>query len=186
MLPALPGKVELTGAIFPANLPFEKWAGLGAQLKQSRESLRWWIGDWLAYGEATYGERYAQALDNSEWDYQTLRNLVWVARAIPHADRRASLSWSHHAECAGLENDQRNALLDKTEAERLSVKDLRTLVHENDSHKPRKPRGINIGKYMIFENNDGVYLSNEDGEVMEVNESDMEEQLKRFWFTHQE
>lgn len=184
MLPTLPGKVEQTGIILPANLGFDEWMDIGGKLRGAREAVRWWIGDWLAFGEAAYGERYAQALDNAEWDYQTLRNFVWVARAIPHTQRRASLSWSHHAECAALEPDKREALLCRAVDENLSVREMRELAQGEKTLKPRKPKGIRIGNYMILEDEKGLYLSNKDGEVMEVNEAAMEEHLGHFWFTH--
>jgi len=185
MLPSLPGKVEQTGLVLPSALTFDEWASIGDKLRGAREAVRWWIGDWLAFGEASYGERYAQALDNAEWDYQTLRNFVWVARAIPHTQRRASLSWSHHAECAALEPEAREALLCRAVDEQWSVKDMREAAHADKPPKaPAKPKGIHIGNYMILEDEKGLYLSNKDGEVMEVNEAAMEEHLGHFWFTH--
>ena len=35
-------------------------------------------------------------------------------------------------------------------------------------------------------NDQGLYLSNKDGEVMEVNEANMEEHLGHFWFANHE
>ena len=183
MLPALPGKVEQTGIILPANLSFDEWTEIGSKLRGAREAVRWWIGDWLAFGEAAYGERYAQALDNAEFDYQTLRNFVWVARAIPHDQRRASLSWSHHAEAASLETEARNEVLQRAEVEQLSAKDVRAIVAETRPSKPRKPHGLHIGKYLLWDEGGSLYLSDKTGEVCPVNEEKLESALDAFWNT---
>lgn len=170
-----------TGVQLPENLPFDEWVSLGSRLRESREAVRWWIGDWLAYGENTYGEKYAQALDGSEWDYQTLRNFVWVARSIPLTERRASLTWSHHAEIAALPVASRKELLDKAESEQLTVKELRSVVQERQPASKKKPKGFHIGNYLLFLENDELYLSNKDGEVDSVNEESLEHHLDAYW-----
>ena len=186
MLPSLPGKVEQTGLVLPSALTFEEWASIGDKLRGAREAVRWWIGDWLAFGEAAYGERYAQALDNAEWDYQTLRNFVWVARAIPHSQRRASLSWSHHAECAALEPEAREALLCRAVDESLSVRDMRDLAQAEKSVRPRKPKGIHVGAFLLWEQDGVLYLSGKEGRSEAVNEERLERHLNSFWANNYE
>jgi hypothetical protein len=88
----------------------------------------WWIGDWLRYGNATYGERYARAAKITGYDAQTLMNMVYVASQVEASRRRESLSWSHHAEVAALPEAEQEWWLADAEARRLSVRDLREEV----------------------------------------------------------
>ncbi len=52
-------------------------------------------------------------------------NMVYVASAFAPEERRGSLSWSHHAELAALEPDERRRWLEIAEANHMSVKCLR-------------------------------------------------------------
>ena len=38
------------------------------------QTVQWWIGDALNFGEQRYGEMYTQAIDETGLDYQTLPN----------------------------------------------------------------------------------------------------------------
>jgi len=56
--------------------------------------------EWLNYGEKHYGETYAQAIEVSDKEYQTLADAARVAGNIEFTRRRVNLSWSHHQEVA--------------------------------------------------------------------------------------
>ena len=84
--------------MFPECLAFEDWGQIGSRLKRMGRSVKWRLGDWLAYGERKYGEMYAQALDVTDYEYGTCRNAVWIAKQIELSRRRDNLSWSHHIE----------------------------------------------------------------------------------------
>ena len=88
----------------------------------------WWIGDWLRYGNQRFGERYVRASRITGYDVQTLMNMVYVASRFEPEERREGLSWSHHAEVAAAEPDDRGRFLDMAETERLSVRCLREEV----------------------------------------------------------
>ncbi len=91
-------------------------------------ACQWWIGDWINYGDAAYGEKYAQALDETGLDVQTLMNAAWVAGRIPAGLREERLSWTHHREVAALEPEPRQALLERAVAENLPTAKLAALV----------------------------------------------------------
>ena len=59
----LPGAISATALDLPHGLTYEKWAEVGAQLGQIERAVRWWVGDWLCYGELSYGEEYVQAAE---------------------------------------------------------------------------------------------------------------------------
>ncbi len=54
-------------------------------------------------GDTKYGETYAQALDATDYAYQTLSDAKTLAGKFEITRRRVSLPWSFHAEVQGLE-----------------------------------------------------------------------------------
>jgi hypothetical protein len=103
----------------------QEWVAHGRRLGMAGRHVGWWIGDWLRYGNAAYGERYSRAANVTGYDTQTLMNMVYVATQVDVSRRREALSWSHHAEVAALAEDEQQRWLTRAEATRLSVRDLR-------------------------------------------------------------
>jgi hypothetical protein len=114
-----------------AEMGFEEWVANGRRLGAVGRSVGWWIGDWLRYGNARYGEKYTQAAKITGYDTQTLMNMVYVAGSIDPVLRREKLSWSHHAEVAAMEPEHQQHWLDRAEESRLSVRDLRLLLRKS-------------------------------------------------------
>jgi len=122
------------------------WLEQGRRLGVIGRGVGWWIGDWLRYGNERFGERYVRAARITGYDVQTLMNMVYVASRFEPEQRRESLSWSHHAELAALEVDERARWLELAAARRLSVRCLREELrrarrleaheHEEESANP--------------------------------------------------
>lgn len=85
----------------------------------------WWVGDWLHYGAARWGEKYTEAASITGYDVKTLRNIAYIAKRFDLSRRRDKLTWTHHAELAALPPDQQEEWLDRALALRLSPGDLR-------------------------------------------------------------
>ncbi|MDQ6778590.1 MAG: hypothetical protein M3071_20735 [Actinomycetota bacterium] len=85
----------------------------------------WWLGDWLRYGNARFGERYSRAARITGYDTQTLMNMTYVASRFDVSRRRENLSWSHHAELAALPPGDQDYWLERARTEALSIRDLR-------------------------------------------------------------
>lgn len=86
----------------PEGLSFEDWLNVGQDLADADRSLRWWIGDWWAYGKHHYGERL-KALKEAKGfplSFQSCMDAGWVSRVFETSRRREVLSWSHHQEVA--------------------------------------------------------------------------------------
>lgn len=98
------GVLETTGTSLTLDpeTPYESYEALGAALGLINRSCSWWIGDWLLFGEGTYGERFAQAAEATGLAEQTLLNRVTICRAIPPSRRVPGLSFSTHALVAPL------------------------------------------------------------------------------------
>lgn len=85
------------------DLSFESWKQVGSSLCLVHKASAWWVGDWLRFGERSYGRRYKEAAEITGLDYQTLRNYAWVSSRLPMSRRRDKLSFQHHAEVASRE-----------------------------------------------------------------------------------
>lgn len=110
------------------NPSFEEWEQCGTVLGRVEKAVHWWIGDWLNWGEQTWGEMYAQAMDETGFDYSTIRNDKWVSSQIELSRRRDNLSWSHHQEIAALEPGEQDRLLEQAEANGWTRQELRREV----------------------------------------------------------
>ncbi|HEX8066846.1 MAG TPA: LmbU family transcriptional regulator [Thermoleophilaceae bacterium] len=107
------------------DLSLREWAEQGRRLGVIGRGVGWWIGDWLRYGNARFGERYVRAARITGYDVQTLMNMAYVASRFDSDRRRPNLSFSHHAELAAREEPEQEYWLDRAESERLSVRCLR-------------------------------------------------------------
>ena len=142
-----PGVVTERGLILPEGLPFDDWAALGTTLGRIGRSVMWWLGDWLRYGERTYGEKYAQAINLTGYDYGTLANAVYVAGRVELSRRRESLSFGHHQAVAALSPAQQERWLDAAAPEpggdstRMTVRELRGVIGANPAQPAPDGKG---------------------------------------------
>lgn len=131
-----PFSLQRTGLVVQREPTYEEWSEIGRILTHVDGSVHWWIGDWLNYGERAYGEKYTQALEVTEFDYDTLKGDRWVAQQIELVRRRTNLPFSHHKEVAALPPHEQDELLSEAEPlpgetePRLSRSELRAKVKE--------------------------------------------------------
>jgi len=117
-----------TGLAIREPLTFAEWLDCGHVLWRIKQSVQWCIGDWVLYGERQYGEMYAQALEDTHYQYGSLRNLVSLAGKIELSRRHDNLSWSHHSAVAALEVGEQDRMLDEAEANGWTREELRGVV----------------------------------------------------------
>jgi hypothetical protein len=119
--------VELTrvGWTPSADIGLDEWSALGRRFGEIGRCSQWWLGDWIHYGNAAFGERYSRAAKLTGYDAQSLMNMVYVASRFAIYRRRENLSWSHHATLAALEGAEQEHWLTRASEEKLSVADLR-------------------------------------------------------------
>jgi hypothetical protein len=111
-----------------SELTFADWMRQGRCLGSVGRASGWWIGDWIRYGNARYGEKYETAAKLTGYDNHSLRNMAYVASRFEMSRRRDKLSFSHHAELAALAGDEQDRWLDRAELEGLSSRRLRAVV----------------------------------------------------------
>lgn len=110
------------------DLDIAEWIVLGRRLGAIGRGVAWWIGDWVNYGNAKFGEKYSRAARITGYDVQSLMNMSYVASRFDDSRRRENLSWSHHAELAALPVDSQEMWLENAERDRISVRGLRESV----------------------------------------------------------
>lgn len=110
------------------DLDAREWAMAGRRIGAVGRSIQWLLGDWIAYGNEKFGERYARASKITGYDTQTLMNMVYVASRFPISRRRETLSWSHHETVAALGDEDQDHWLDLAAEHRWSVADLRMML----------------------------------------------------------
>jgi hypothetical protein len=136
-------QIHRNGLILPGKLPFDVWRQIGTEICLVTNSCAWWIGDWLAYGENYFGDRYEQAIADTSLDYQTLRNYAWIARKFTRSRRRDSLSFGHHAEVAALTETEQDKWLARAERFSWSRNELRRRIRA--AHLADRPQSPHEG-----------------------------------------
>lgn len=111
----------------PAGVGFKEWMKVGRTLADMQNSIPWWVGDWINYGEGKYGETYSQGLALWDYGYQTLMNMASVARQYP-PETRTALSWTHHRYAASLAVEERTGLLERALEEEWTSRQLQVEV----------------------------------------------------------
>lgn len=128
-------EITATGWEPVRELDYDEWLAHGRAIARVHEASLWWLGDWWRYGER-YGER-VETLDDLPWEHQTARNAAWVAAQFRDVSRRRdTLSWSHHAEVAGLEPAEQDEWLDEAEGNGWSRNELREVLRRRRSLDP--------------------------------------------------
>ncbi|MBB6350115.1 LmbU family transcriptional regulator [Nonomuraea muscovyensis] len=123
----------------PPRLPIEEWRRIGAQIGLISDASKWWLGDWLVYGQTEYPDRYLQAIERTSLDYQTLRNYAWVARKFDVGRRRPGLSVQHHVEVAALPEPDQDRWLTEAETHRWSRNELRRRIRGEAATETGRP-----------------------------------------------
>ncbi len=108
------------------DMSWDQWETAGVQLQRMGRAVNFWIGDWVRWGEAHYGDQYVQAIDLTGLDYQTVANVVSVSKRVSPERRRPGLSWSHHEVVASLPPAEQDRWLEEAEVEGYTRNRLRS------------------------------------------------------------
>jgi hypothetical protein len=105
--------VTTTALQFHKPLGFKEWEQIGVDLGTGEKAINFWIGDWVNYGDATFGEKSSQAIDVTGFKYETIQQYARIAAKIAPERRVSDLSWSHHREVADLTPDDQTFWLER-------------------------------------------------------------------------
>ena len=132
--------VSAIGAKFDQSLDRGEWKALWPVLRGWAGSLNWLIGDWINFGKARWGEKYALALELTDFEYQMLRDCAWVASKVHLSYRYDKLSHTHHREVAPLRKRDQRRFLKAAAEQGWTVSQLRRAIREDAKEVVERPR----------------------------------------------
>ncbi len=100
----------------PDDLTSDEWQEIGRQLARGANGFAWWLADWAWHGRqrGEWGTTYAEMIDATGLDYDTVQRYAYVAGRV-EGRRREQLSFGHHLEVAPLTPAEQAAWLDRAE-----------------------------------------------------------------------
>lgn len=122
--------LDAVGLHLPENMPLEDWRRIGERLRDTQQSLMWWVGDWLRFGERRHGVTYADAAELTGYKEQSLRTAVWLSGQFDVSMRINKLTWNHHRHAASLPPTKRADALQRAADEGLSTRAFKALVSD--------------------------------------------------------
>jgi len=124
-----------TALIMPDGVTMDVVGKMLKGFKTVGDSIRFWLGDLLVYAERNFGEMYAQLVDESDFAFKSLQDMMWVSRQVAPHVRSNTLSWSHHREVAKLEMAKQEEWLTRAATENMSVLALHKAIEGKDRRK---------------------------------------------------
>lgn len=119
---------------------FESWEQVGQFLRYVHTGTQFWLGDWINFGEARYGEKYAQAVESTGYELKTLQTYAWVARQVPRSNRVETVPFGHYLNgIAAKAPEEQARLVKRVQDEGLTQTQLRDLLAEERAAKGDKP-----------------------------------------------
>lgn len=165
-----------TALVIRTDITYRHFERIGALLGNISDASKWWIGDWLLFGDDLFGEKMAQAQEATGRAFHTLQNYRWVSSKVAMPRRHAQVSHSAHAEVAALPPEEQERWLEQTEENDWSVQELRAAIRstaqdqDGNGGAPAEPawsvepdpqRVVEIGRRLVAEaqpTGDGQYL----------------------------
>lgn len=109
-----------------ANINEDQWNDAGNLLVRLDQARQWWLGDW--WNACQWGDG-KDACEGLGINYENARVCGHVSATIELLRRRNNLTFSHHREVCPIDDPtMQDKLLDWAEAEKASVKGLRSKV----------------------------------------------------------
>lgn len=146
----LPFSITPIGLEAVPEATFDDWKDFGKLLKGIDTARQWIIGDWLNTGEARWGEKYKDALLETDYEYQTLADYAWVCSKVSFSIRNRNLSFAHHRVIAPLPPDEQVHWLNLAQEKGWDDAELRQAITPKDP--PAYPAyGLLKRKLRMFE-----------------------------------
>lgn len=137
------GALDATGlTLTDPTMQYESWESLGRFFGRIERSTNWWVGDWLIFGEAVFGEaaaqgveattaeRYSEAERITGLSHGTLMNVRSICASIAKPRRRADLPFWLHEPVAKLEPADQEYWLEEAKQRSLTKDELRRAIKD--------------------------------------------------------
>lgn len=111
-----------------------EWIEAGTTLRELHNSVLWWVGDWLRFGKAHFGEQHSQALGGCGYSIDMLRRAENVSGFYSRESRFSGLSWTHHR--IAMRTTDARSWLDRAEKEQWSSRRLQEEITASNKVSP--------------------------------------------------
>lgn len=105
--------VSSVGLHIAGEIDHDEWDAFIEGLQQLEQSVALIIGDWLAYGDRTWGVTYDQMARRLKRSPDTLRDYAWVCGSVEISLRKDNLTLNHYKAVAKLPYEEQAAWLSK-------------------------------------------------------------------------
>ncbi len=136
-LAALPRNLEKAGVILrplslelPSDLSYDHCLRLGGFLGSLNRDTRWWIGDLLLFGEATFAEKFSQLETATGLTKGTLLSYMRLCARVAPVRRKVGLGLSVHMAVMNLMPREQRRWLALAEREGLNAAALRARIQD--------------------------------------------------------
>lgn len=140
----------------PADTTLTSWLSIGRRIFRVEGAARWWIGDWMIFGDVAYPEnrqeRVAKVLEMTGYSRQTLYNLYATCINVAPEDRHPKIPFWTHTEVARLPPEDQRKWLALAADEGLTRVQLRQRIrgdHTTLSHLPPDERVLTAGRLVV-------------------------------------
>lgn len=129
------GTLKPTSLNLPADISYEQYAQLGVLLTLLYKANRWWLVDWLIFGEGVFSDRVDQAVAATGLSERRVKNLRLIGEAVPPSRRMIELSVDWHAEVVSLTPKEQRRWLSRAKREKdtnpaFTQREFRDLIRE--------------------------------------------------------
>lgn len=124
------GAFKLCSLQLPEGTSLERYEAVGVVLGEVRRRISWYLGDWIIFGEGSYGERFAQVINATGMEQETLRAYAYVCSQIPEKRRKPQLAFGHHRLVAPLDPKEQTYWLDQAAKKNWTVTELRGAIQD--------------------------------------------------------
>jgi len=124
--------ITTVGLVIDSEIKFDEWASIGPGIGKGSRAFSLAAGDWLAYGEKHFPDRYSQAMDTTELSLGRLRNLESTCSRVSIETRR-SVPWksiSHLESVASFPEQYQRQLLQLAHDRDIDRDTFRKLTNE--------------------------------------------------------
>lgn len=140
-----------TGLIIDGRPTFDDYENAGEFIRRSVKQARFWLADWLRYGETRkdWSEKLSQAQSLTGLADKTLMNIRSVG-AIDPSVRNASVDFSLHEAVSAFPEKEQRYWLGIAESENFTLRDLRLAIRSARRPKVIEGQAFLEGRYRII------------------------------------
>ncbi len=122
--------LTMTGLEVHGEPTFPEHQGVFDFINRAVKASAWWAADWVAYGESRedWQDKIDQLVDAEFFTEGTLKQYRYVAQNVPPSRRLDGVSFSVHAEVAGLDAKEQREWLARAKDHGWSKRELRAAI----------------------------------------------------------